>query len=299
MNNPELYRLFRAVAEKGSFSAAAKALYVSQPAVSQGIRQLEESLGVLLFVRRPKGVTLTTEGQLLLPYVQRSLALLEAGEQKISDLKQLLIGELRIGAEQTFCHRILLPHLERFRNRYPGIRLRILQRGAEETEKMLRAGELDVAFLSRSEQMEEIPGIVSLPLLQIRDVFVAGKKFEFLRRSQMNNETLNQYPLVIPEEMCESRKYLDRIFARRGVTLRPEMELGSHDLLVTFAKLGLGIACVTKEYLLEEDDLFELPLAEKIPARTVCLAWNQKQEISFVTEAFVSWCKEGFDLENE
>ena len=156
-----------------------------------------------------------------------------------------------------------------------------------------------MAFLSRSEQMEVIPGIVSLPLLQIRDVFVAGKKFEFLRRSQMNNETLNQYPLVIPEEMCESRKYLDRIFARRGVTLRPEMELGSHDLLVTFAKLGLGIACVTKEYLLEEDDLFELPLAEKIPARTVCLAWNQKQEISFVTEAFVSWCKESFDLENE
>lgn len=97
----ELYRVFKEVAETGNISVAAKNLYISQSAVSQSVKQLENALQARLFARSPRGVTLTGEGQMLYQYVRSALGLIATGEDKLSQAQQLLLGTLVIGASDT------------------------------------------------------------------------------------------------------------------------------------------------------------------------------------------------------
>ena len=94
----ELYRVFREVAEAGNISLAAENLYLSQSAVSQSIKQLEQQLGTRLFLRSPRGVALTEDGRLLFEYVRSAMGLLETGEDKLQQSRTLQAGTLVIGA---------------------------------------------------------------------------------------------------------------------------------------------------------------------------------------------------------
>ena len=107
----ELYRVFKEVAEVGNITAAAQALYISQSAVSQSIKQLERDLQTRLFARNSRGVTLTAEGQMLYEYVRSAMGLLETGEEKLSQTRELQMGQLTIGASDTVSSRL---YLERF-----------------------------------------------------------------------------------------------------------------------------------------------------------------------------------------
>ena len=155
----ELYRIFRTVAEEESISAAAKTLFISQSAVSQSIHQLEEQLQVRLFSRQPRGVTLTGEGRVLYDYVRSAISLIETGEEKVQQTRELMMGELVIGASDTVTRSLLLPYLQRFHERYPAIRLKVLNGTSYEALQMLRAGQVDLAFameaLSNTAGVEE------------------------------------------------------------------------------------------------------------------------------------------------
>ena len=122
----ELYRVFQEVARMGNISAAAQNLFISQSAVSQSIKQLEEQLQVRLFSRSTRGVVLTSEGKLLLDYVSHGLGLIQCGEEKLAQSRQLLTGELIIGASDTVTKTYLVSRLEAFHQNYPAIQIRIL-----------------------------------------------------------------------------------------------------------------------------------------------------------------------------
>ena len=108
----EQYRIFKEVADTGNISGTAKKLYISQSAVSQSVKLLEEELGVRLFSRTSRGVSLTAEGRLLYDYAAKALALLEAGEERLAQTRELLTGELAIGANDTLTKYYLLPFLQ-------------------------------------------------------------------------------------------------------------------------------------------------------------------------------------------
>ena len=122
----ELYRVFKEVAEVGNITAAAQALYISQSAVSQSIKQLERDLQTRLFARNSRGVTLTAEGQMLYEYVRSAMGLLETGEEKLSQTRELQMGQLTIGASDTVTSQFLLPYLDRFHRQYPAIHIQII-----------------------------------------------------------------------------------------------------------------------------------------------------------------------------
>ena len=146
----ELYRVFLEVAQQGNISAAAQRLFISQSAVSQSVKQLEEQLQVRLFSRSTKGVNLTSEGKLLLEYVSHALGLLHSGEEKIAQSRQLLTGELIIGASDTVTKTYLLSRLEAFHKDYPDIRIRILNGTTSMVLDYLHAGQVDIAFASEA-----------------------------------------------------------------------------------------------------------------------------------------------------
>ena len=122
----EQYRIFKAIADTGNISRTAKQLYLSQSAVSQSLQQLESALGVRLFSRTARGVTLTAEGSVLYDYAAQALSLLEAGEARIAQSRELLKGELSIGVSSTLTKYYLLPFLRDYHQQYPHIHVRIL-----------------------------------------------------------------------------------------------------------------------------------------------------------------------------
>ena len=144
----ELYRVFREVAEAGNISLAAENLYLSQSAVSQSVKQLEQQLGTRLFLRSPRGVTLTEDGRLLFEYVRSAMGLLETGEDKLQQSRTLQAGTLVIGASDTVTSQFLLPHLDAFHRRHPNIHIRIISGRSYKVLGLLRAGRVDIAFAS-------------------------------------------------------------------------------------------------------------------------------------------------------
>ncbi len=121
----DLYRVFEAVARLGNVTAAAEELLLSQPAVSQKIRQLENDLGCSLFVRTSRGVHVTAEGEVLYRYAAEGLERFRLGERKLKELLDLDSGEIRVGASDMTLQFCLLPYLEKFHARYPGVKISV------------------------------------------------------------------------------------------------------------------------------------------------------------------------------
>ena len=270
----ELYRVFLEVAKQGNISAAAQDLFISQSAVSQSVKQLEEQLQVRLFSRSTRGVSLTSEGKLLLEYVSHALGLLQSGEEKIAASRQLLTGELIIGASDTVTKTYLLSRLEAFHKDYPDIRIRILNGTTSMVLDYLHAGQVDIAFASEAPD-ETVYSVRHC--VDTHTIFVAAPDYlEFDKVYTM--EEIAALPLILLERKASSRVYVERYFQEHGVQIHPEIELGSHNLLISLARIGLGVACVTEEFSLSglsRGVIVPLKTDFEIPPRAVTMCTLQ------------------------
>ena len=283
----DLYRVFRITAKAGSISKAARELYISQPAVSQAIKQLEERLGAQLFTRNSRGIALTHEGEALFGYVEQACSLIESAEERMNQLKNLSGGEIHIGASDTICKHFLLPILEKYHHRYPDINIRVTNRTSYESLELLRAGQVDVAFLNMPITAE---GVVVRPCGIVNDCFVFSKHYRNYIGQEFTWEEVAAMPLLMLEPMSNTRKYVDEFCSKQGVVLEPQIELGSFDVLLDFAKIGLGVAGVIREFAqkeLKNGELFELKLKMPIPPRHIGLATMRGMNVSFAAQSFI------------
>ncbi|NLZ49113.1 MAG: LysR family transcriptional regulator [Clostridiales bacterium] len=283
----DLYRIFCKVAQCNSFSKASKELYMTQPAVSQAIMQLETELDIRLFTRTPRGVILTKEGQMLFEYINSAINLINVAEQKLLESKNLLVGELKIGVGDTISKHYLLPYLEEFHNRFPNIKFKIINGTTPELCVMLKSGELDLSIcnLPISDASIEVREV-----LTIHDTFVCGKNFLSTISMPLSLSQLAELPLILLEPKSNSRRYIENYFLSKGISLMPEIELGSHDLLLELAKINLGIACVIREFsheYLKKGLLYEIKLTEKIPARNIGVCFLKRVSLSPTSMKFI------------
>lgn len=265
----EHYRVFCKVVQNKSFSKAAQDLFLSQPAVSQAVRQLEEQLGTQLLLRSSKKVELTAEGKLLYEYASSALGLLESAEHQLGGLHELKVGQLRLAAGDITARHLLLPALEHFHQLYPQVHLSIFNRTSMGSLELLRAGRIDAAFLNLPIEDDRITVHWERP---IHDIFVAGEKFSFLKEKTLTLRELAAQPLIMLEEKANSRLYVQRFFLRKGIELNPEIELASYELMGELARINLGLSCMVREFCAEElrqKKVFEVNLAESIPARSI------------------------------
>ena len=282
----ELYRVFREVAETGNISLAAENLYLSQSAVSQSVKQLEQQLDTRLFLRSPRGVTLTEDGRLLFEYVRSAMGLLETGEDKLQQTRTLQAGTLVIGASDTVTSQFLLPHLKAFHRRYPNIHIRIISGRSYKVLGLLRAGKVDIAFASAPGDADDLD---HTPCLATHTAFVASPDYSCDFTHPYTPEELAAFPLILLEKKASSRVYLEKYFLRRGVRLTPEIELGARSLLVDLARIGFGVAGVTREFVqgeLDRGEIRALATAFDIPPRTVDLCMLRSVPPSAATERF-------------
>jgi len=287
MSKLDLYRVFSQVAKSKSFSQAAKDLYMTQPAVSQAIMQLERELDTRLFTRTPKGVALTNEGSLLLDYANSAINLIHVGEEKILEFKNLTTGELKIGVGDTIARYFLLPYLEAFRNRYPNIKFKIVNGTSLEICNIVKSGGVDIGICNFP---LEDPALELRPCAEIQDIFVYGEKFKKILAEPVSLDKLIKLPLIFLESKSNSRKYVEDYMISKGMKISPEFELGSHHLLLEFAKINLGIACVTREFsqeYLKEGLLYEVQLMEEIPKRSLGVCFLKSVPLSPASTKFI------------
>ena len=283
----DLYKVFCKVGKSESFSRAARDLYMTQPAVSQAIRQLERELDTRLFNRSPKGVSLTNEGRRLFEYANSAINLIEVGEEQILEFKNLSTGELQIGVGDTISRYFLLPYLEAFHNLYPNIKFKIENGTTMELCALLKSGEIDIAICNfpLADDALELR-----PFIEIHDIFVCGEKFKHILSKPLSLDEINKLPLILLEPNSNSRKYVADYMPSKGVKVSPEFELGSHDLLLEFAKINLGVACVTKEFskdYLDNGSLYEVQLTEEIPKRSIGVGFLKSVPLSTAAAKFV------------
>jgi len=284
----DLYSIFCTVARCGSLSHAARELYVSQPAISQSMHRLEYMLGCTLFTRNSRGITLTSEGRMLYSYADKAVSLIAAAEDKLNRMRTLQSGGLMIGASDTLCQFFLLPYLEKFHLEFPDVQLQVTNRTTPDTVELLKVGKVDIALVNLP---VDDSALSVREVLKVHDVFVASsERFGHLKGKQLTMQELSHEPLVLLEQASNSRKYLDDFASVCGVTLHPEIELGAHNLLVEFAKIGLGIACVTREFAaaaINSGELFEVALAMPMPSRSIGLISLEGVPLSAAADKFI------------
>lgn len=283
----DLYKIFCKVGKSKSFSKAAKDLYMTQPAVSQAIMQLEKELDTRLFNRTPKGVSLTNEGSLLFEYVHSAINLLDVGEEKILEFKNLTTGELKVGVGDTISRHFLLPYLETFHSQYPNIKITIVNGTTIELCSILKSGEVDIAICNFP---INDPTLELRSCIDIQDIFVCGEKYKSILSKPLDFHELVKLPLIFLEPNSNSRKYVEDYILSKGVKIAPEFELGSHDLLLEFAKINFGIACVTKEFsreYLNKGSLYQVRLTEEIPMRSIGVCFLKSVPPSPASKKFI------------
>ncbi|HBC98627.1 MAG TPA: LysR family transcriptional regulator [Lachnoclostridium sp.] len=280
-SNLEYYKVFYYVAQLQSITLAAEKLCISQPAVSQAVRQLERALDSQLFLRTSKGVRLTREGEFFYGYVKSGLENIWHGESMLNRLKDLDTGEVRIGASDMTLQFYLLPYLEKFHELYPGIKVIVSNGPTPETLRYLYDGKIDFGVVSTP--FEAKSEVMRTDVKEIKNVFVAGDKFRYLKDQELDYDILKDLPCIFLEKNTSTRTFMDEYLAGHGIVVEPEFELSTSDMIVQFAMRNLGIGCVMSGFAqmeLEKGNLVELKFREEMPKRHFTIVTDVKTPVS-------------------
>lgn len=291
--NLSSYRIFYTVANTGNISKAAKELYISQPAISKSIQKLEESVGCKLFSRSSRGVVLTDEGKLLYEHVSEAFEVLTMGEEKLKRSIELGVGHLKIGVSSTLCKYLLLPYLKEFIRQNPHISISISCQSTNDTLKLLEDNKIDIGLIGKPENLKNIHFDF---LEEIEDIFVAAK--DYLRnlkaRGIQKDHILQSSTLMLLDKNNMTRQYIDDYLQENQIIIKDSIDISDMDLLIDFARIGVGVACVIKNFVredLENGTLMEIPLGFPIHKREVGFAYKTTTKPSKSLAEFIHFYK--------
>ncbi len=293
-NNLSSYKIFCAVATHGNISSAAKELFISQPAVSKAISKLEQNLNVTLFERSSRGVTLTYEGRLLYTQVEGAFHSIRQGEKQIQRIATLGIGHLSLGVSTTLCKYVLLPYLQEFIQNNPHINLSVSCQSTNKTIYDIENGNLEIGLIG---EPAIIGNYIFHPLKEIQDIFVTTQNYLDhlkIRDGECLTDIFGSATLILLDKDNMTRQYVDRFLAASQIEPKNIIEVTTMDLLIEFAKTGLGIACVIKEFVKQELDLgslIEYPIPFEIRKRNIGFVYPKSISHSLVMERFISYYK--------
>ena len=287
--NLEYYKVFYYVCLEGSLTAAAQKLCISQPAVSQAVRQLEKEAGARLFFRTSKGVQLTREGELLFRYVKVGVEQLLEGGRMLKRMLDMDMGEVRIGASDMTLQFFLLPFLEQFHRQYPKIKVTVTNAPTPETIRSLEEGKIDFGVVTTPFSCKS--GIQKTLVKPIRNVFIAGNSFEQLKGRLLDYSALCGLPCIFLEKNTSTRAFMDGFLLEKGIELKPEFELATSDMIVQFARRNMGIGCVMEEFAgeaMRRGEVFKLAFHEKMPLRHICVVTGESGLISMAGRSLLA-----------
>ena len=307
----DYYRIFYYVGKTGSITAAANALFLTQPTISHAIQNLEKELGCTLFLRTKKGVLMTPEAKNLYSHISIACEQIRIGEEQLHAALQLSEGSVSIGATETVLHFYLIPWLKKYHSLYPNIKLKISNSNTPATLQALKQGILDFAVLvmngendyaadyeknyGKNHKKDSGKTFQITRLEDFSDIFVGGTEYAFLAeqtrqtKQPVSLSQLTQYPLVCLEKNTCTRTFLDQILNEHQVQWSPDIELATTDLIMPMVTQNFGIGFIPEYFAqtaIEQKTAFSLPIVEEIPPRHICLVCTPTPH-SAASEAFI------------
>ena len=271
-----LYRIFLEVAKTGSISKAASSLFVSQPSISYSIKMLEEELKCKLFNRTAKGTELTIDGEKLLFYVEGAFNMINAGCKTVKDSENMISGEIRVGVPTHIGIFLLSKYIQKFIEKYPGIKFTIVNRATSEMVDMLEKRNLD--FIVDSYPIDSNrKDIVLYKLIEVSNCFVGNEKYKnIVNEGIINIEDIQKYPLLLPPKITSTRKALESKLKDRIDNLEAIIDVPTTEVMQELVKKGLGIGYFTKESVqkyIDSGRLYEIPVDVELPKTDICIAY--------------------------
>jgi LysR family transcriptional regulator, low CO2-responsive transcriptional regulator len=272
-------RVFSEVARHLSFAKAAQVLNLTPPAVTMQVKELEGHVGLLLFDRSGRSVSLTTPGEYMLVYARRMLSTLKDAEDAAARLKQVEVGTLTIGMVSTA--KYFLPRLlAQFRREHEGVEIRLCEGNREQLVKMLRANEVDVAVMGRP------PGELATrtePFAANPHVFIAPVGHPLLAEEggAPSVESLRPYGFIVREEGSGTRAALEKFLQQVHLQPRVIMEMASNESIKQAVMAGMGISFLSLHSIQLELDNGLIALLD-VPGTPVVRAWNVVHTLSKV-----------------
>ena len=284
----ELYRVFYMVAKNKHMTKASEELHISQPAISQSIKKLEEQLGGTLFLRSNKGMELTKEGEMFYEYVKGALELIHNAENEFTSFKDLSKGEIKIGCSTTLTKLILMDTLKEFHKDYPNININITNDLTNNLINDLKVGKLDFVIFNESTIKETNLNIEKIK--ELRQGFIYNP--DYYMDNIKNFDELNNIPLILQKEESNSRKLLDYIALKNNVRLLPKMEVVSQELVTEFTNIGLGVGFSIIDLAKRNfKNLKELNINKMIPNINISLATNKSVSLTYASKMFIKYLK--------
>ena len=294
--NLEYVKAFYYVGKVKSITKASELMHVSQPAISQSMKQLETRIGCKLITRSSGGMKFTKEGEVFYTFVKKGYEMLENGAEKMNQLLELDAGELKIGASDMTLQYFLLPYLERFHEEHPFVKVSVTNAPTPETLKNLKDGGIDFGVISTP--FENAGHLMVTTVREIEDIFVAGRKFIPYKNKMLDLQELEKMPLIFLEGKTSTRTYMEGFLEKNGVKMDPEFELATSDMIVQFALRNLGVGCVMADFAeeyLEEGKLFQLRFNKRIPKRNICLVQDQRNYLSPAAKELLRYIEENHE----
>lgn len=290
MANLELYRVFYMVAKCGSLTRAAEELYISQPAVSQSIKQLENQLGTSLFNRTHRGMELSAQGgKLIFSKVEQALFLLDEAEKMIEQLNTSASGTIRIGASDTIFEYFLADKIVEYHEKFPAVKIELISDVSSRTLEGLKTNRCDIGFVNLPISVE--PELVLYGnCMRLTDVFVTGGKNAELTEGVVPLAKLQEYPLIMLEPNTSARRSLANFLETVGIELKPSIEISSWELMKRLVIRGMGIGCMPREYALHrlaDGSMREIRTDPALPARSVGMVLPKNAQIPYALRAFI------------
>ena len=278
----DYYRIFYYVAKCGSFTQAAKILMSNQPNLTRAIKSLEASLGCTLLERSNKGVRLTEDGEKLYENISVAIEHINAGEEQVTANKTLQRGVVSIGATEIALRCFLLPILNRYCTRYPGIRIRIVNVSTPQALKMLKSGLIDICVLTTP--VESSAELSERVLKDFREVVVCGEAFKALSEgAPLDISELCNYPIVSLGSKTSTYEYYLRLFAENDVSFSADIEAATADQLLPLIRHNLGIGFVPEELMdnnSEMQGIYRIPMKSDPPVRSISLVKKKNHILS-------------------
>ena len=282
-----LFRTFYVVALYNSFTKASEKLFISQPAVTQSIKKLEEQLEVQLFKRTSNGIFLTKAGELVFYYAEQLCNIVDANKNLVDKIKDAEFEIINIGVPTHIGTFYFIKFLKKFNEKYPNVRVNIINKKSDEMLKMLEKRELDIVMDTDINNYDS-KTIETYELLQLESCFVCNEKFKSVAQKQkILPQELNNYPLILPGKTTSNRNMIDLFFAKKNIVLNPLIEVNSSSVTKGIIKQGLGIGWMIKEFIkddLEKGILYEVKVDINQVLTPVSIAFNVKYNKEFVNE---------------
>ena len=281
-------KVFYAVARAGSISAGAERLHISQPAVTREIRELENSLELPLFDRKPRGVSLTEAGQRLLDYAQRIFSLELAAERDLRDFAHLELGELHLGASATLGAYLLPPLITAFRAVHPSILINLEVSNTREVTRQLDEGRIALGFVEGHFQ----PANYGHRLLA-RDALlpVVAPHHPLAGSAPLAAGQLQAFPLYLREPGSGTRASVEQAYRDHGLEARASVAAGSTEALKRLLADGQGIAWLSHQAVERElaiGELASVPVHDLQIERELHAVWRLGSSLSPAPAAFLA-----------